>query len=442
MAPKQPLLDRAACLPVELSEWQQVGPEENEQLRGISFAHDPIAQGLVRQLGDRIRIHEGYHGIEISSTSFVGRIDVGSLRIEIRPKLPAMPLAQLLRYAYRLRDIATFHESEAPLKSKAFHDLLIDLLMAEVEELIHRGLARRYVPLVETLQSLRGRVLPGEIARRGGIREARLPCLQFDRYLNWHLNRVLYAGLEMAASMTEDRDLRRRALRIANSLDGVERKTRLDRNDIDRAERELTRMTVSYLPALTVIRMLHAMLGVSFGAANDHARVPGFLFDMNLFFERLLSRFLHENLDDRVLDQFPIREVFAFAPNGNPKRRLAPTLRPDFVVCRAGNLSGFVDSKYRDVWTLGLPSGWLYQLSIYSMAAPNRTSIVLYATTNLDACDERIEVRQPVHRSQSQPAVVIVRPVLLQRLAELVDPHSARKLTTERRRFAHELVAC
>ena len=171
----------------------------------------------------RLDIREGYDGLEITSTSFVGRVDVGPLRIAIMPKLPAMPLARLLRYAYGLRDITVIEETRAPTTRYGLHDLLIALLAAEVEELLHRGLARRYVPLSEKLESPRGRVLIEQVIRQGGVREARLPCRHFERQADWHLNQVLRAGVDDAAQMTEDRDLRRHTHQLSAMFGHVER---------------------------------------------------------------------------------------------------------------------------------------------------------------------------------------------------------------------------
>src|SRR5450756_1116812 len=85
---------------VELTEWDQVGPAKDSRLKGCSLAGDPQSRRLAESLRGRLDIREGYDGLEITSTSFVGRVDVGPLRIAIGPKLPAMPLARLLRYAY------------------------------------------------------------------------------------------------------------------------------------------------------------------------------------------------------------------------------------------------------------------------------------------------------------------------------------------------------
>jgi 5-methylcytosine-specific restriction enzyme subunit McrC len=426
---------------VELTEWDQVGPAQELRLKGRSLAGDTQSRRLVDMLRGRLDIREGYDGLEITTTSFVGRVDVGPLRIAIGPKLPAMPLSRLLRYAYGLRDVAAIEETRSPTTRHGLHDLLIALLAAEVEELLHRGLARRYVQLSEKLESPRGRVLIDQVVRQGGVREARLPCRHFERRADWHLNQVLRAGLEAAARMAEDRDLRRHVHQLSAMFGDVERLARLDAGDIDRAKRNLTRLTVSSAPALTIIRLLQDTLGVAFDSAGQMSRMPGFLFDMNIFFQRLLSRFLHENLTSaRIADELAIRNLFAYAPDANPKRLTAPSPRPDFALFRGNSLYGFLDAKYRDIWERRLPPEWLYQLSIYALASPSEVSVLLYASMSADARDQRVEVHQPVFWRSKGPASVILRPVPLAYLAELLDPDRARSLADERRQLADQLV--
>ena len=434
--------DGGPAVLVELAEWDQVGPEQDPRLRGISLADDVSAQHLAQELRSRVDIREGRHGVEITSTSHVGRVDVGPLRIAIRPKLPAMPLARLLRYAYGLRDVRTVEETRAPATRHGLHDLLIAMLAAEVEELVHRGLARRYVPLLERLESPRGRIDLEELIRQGGAaKEARLPCHHFERRVDWHLNQVLRAGLDVAARMSEDRDLRRRVNRLAEMFAGVERKATLDAGDIDRAERGLTRLTAANGPALTIIRLLHDMLGVAFDPVRQPIRMPGFLFDMNTFFQRLLSRFLHDNLTgQRIKDEWAIRNVFAYAPDANPRRRTAPQPRPDYALFHGNSLRAFLDAKYRDTWARSLPVEWLYQLSIYALASPAGVSVLLYASMAGEAQDEQLDVRQPVAWSSKGQASVILRPVPLLGLGELLDPDRACSLARERRGWAEELV--
>jgi 5-methylcytosine-specific restriction enzyme subunit McrC len=435
-----PSPDGVSSFVVELTEWDQVGPVKDPRLKGFSLAGDRLRR-LADTLRGRLDIWEGLEGLEISSTSFVGRVDLGPLRIAIGPKLPAMPLARLLRYAYGLRDVTAIEETQSPTTRHGLHELLIALLAAEVEELLHGGLARRYVPLEEKLESPRGRVLIDQVIRQGGVREARLPCRHFQRRADWHLNQVLRAGLEAAARMAVDRQLRRHVHQLSAMFDDVERLVSLPIEDIDRATRDLTRMTAAYRPALTIIRLLHEMLGIAFDSEQLPSRTPGFLFDMNVFFQRLLSRFLRENLASaRIVDEQAIKNLFAYSPDANPKRRRAPTPRPDYALFHDKALHGFLDAKYRDIWDRKLPAEWLYQLSIYALASPSEVSVLLYASMSPEAQDERVEVRQPVSWSVKQPASVILRPVLLTYLAALLDPDRAQSLTAERRHLAEQLV--
>jgi 5-methylcytosine-specific restriction enzyme subunit McrC len=315
------------------------------------------------------------------------------------------------------------------------------MLAAEVEELLHRGLARRYVPLAGPLESPRGRILVEELARQGGITDARIPCRYFERRANWHLNQVLRTGLNSSARMTEDRELRRRVHRLAGAFGDVERKEKIEISDIDRAERSLNRMTAANAPALSIIRLLLEMHGLAFDAAEERLRTHGFLFDMNRFFQRLVSRLLHESLvGQRIEDEWPIQNVFAYSPAANPRHRVAPSPRPDFALVQGYGLRGFLDAKYRDIWEQGLPTDWLYQLAVYSFAAPARVSVLLYATMADEARDEQVDLREPFLWATRDPASVILRPVRLMQLAELIDPEHSPGRVAERRRWAESLV--
>jgi len=430
-----------SALVVNLTEWDWAGPSDNAGLRSTSLMGDAAARRIADALRSKVDIREGYEGLEISTTSFVGRVDVGPLRIVIKPKLPAMPLTRLLRYAYGLRDLTIKEETQTPTARDGLQDLLIAMLAAEVDELLHRGLARFYVPLEDRLESPRGKILIQELVSRGGLTEAKLPCRHFERRADWHLNQVLRAGVIEAAKFCDDREVRRHLHRSVDMFGDVTALAVLEAKELDRAERGLSRQTSSYASALTIIRLLLEMRGVAFGSDNKPSSTPGFLFDMNVFFQRLLSRFLHENLATRrIEDEFVIREIFTFAHDANPKRRTPPKPRPDYGLFDGKKLIGFLDAKYRDSWTRGFPAEWLYQASIYALASPSHVSVLLYATMSEAACDEKINIQQPITWSNNSPGSVILRPVPLIQLAELLDPKRIRAQTIQRQQWAEDLV--
>lgn len=442
--PLAPTLEAITAIGIELTEWDGTGPIKDRRLKTLSLAGDVAAQMRAKVLRGRLDIRESYDGLEISTTSFVGRVDVGPLRIVVRPKLPALPLTRLLRYAYGLRDLGMpLDETAAPTTRHGLHDILVALLLAEAEELLHRGLARQYVPRVEALDSPRGRILIRELARQGGAVQARLPCRHMERRADWLLNQVLHAGLDMAAGITADTGLRHRAHRLAARFDGVAGRAGLVRSDLDRAEQMLTRLTAVYAPALGIIRLLLDAQGMAFEPPGQAQRVPGFLFDMNLFFQRLLSRFLHEHLPagQQIEDERTVRGVFAYAPNANPLKRAAPSVRPDYALVQDGALVRFLDAKYRDTWNHGCPTEWLYQLSTYALASPDRVSVLLYATMADNACEERMEVRPAVPWSGQPSATFVLRPAALGGLAQLVVPDARASRSLKQQQYASELVS-
>lgn len=439
-----PTLEAVPAVGIELTEWDGTGPTKDCRLKALSLAGDVAAQIRAKALRGRLDIRESYDGLEISTKSFVGRVDVGPLRIVVRPKLPTLPLTRLLRYAYGLRDLgAPLDETEAPTTRHGLHDILVALLLAEAGELLHRGLARQYVPRVETLDSPRGRILMKDLARQGGVTQARLPCRHVERRADWTLNQVLRAGLDMAVEITADTDLRHRAHRLAARFDGVAARGGLVSSALDRAEQKLTRLTAVYAPALGIIRLLLDAQGMAFESSGQVRRVPGFLFDMNLFFQRLLSRFLHDHLPvgQRIEDERSVRGVFAYTPDANPLKRAAPSVRPDYALLQKGTLVRFLDAKYRDTWNRGCPAEWLYQLSTYALASPDRVSVLLYATMADNASDERIEVRPAVSWSGQPSATIVLRPVALSELAQLVGPSAKTMPSLKQRQYASELVS-
>lgn len=429
---------------LSLKEWTHLGPTDaGSPLAGIFLDDDESVKKAVSGLAAQkmLTISELRIGLSIESTSFVGRIRLGSIQITIQPKITGAPLVRLLRYAYGLRNLKTSDEVAFGSEHLAFQELLIQQLAEEVSELVARGLQRKYVRTDQVLANPRGRIDLQRIAKQGGVIQATLPCTYYPRLEDCLTNQVVLQGLHLAARMTDDSSLRIKLYRLVSIFEETVSHIRVDEHILKRLHREMDRLTTAYGPAITIIEMLFAAEGISLSEDLPKLRLPGFLFNMDLFFQALLSRFLHEYLSDcEIRDQYKIKDMMTYDPAHNPRRRRSPAPRPDYMILEKGRVAAILDAKYRDLWERELPSHMLYQLAIYALSQPQAMSAtILYPTTLSEANEARILLHDPVVGDRR--AQVVLRPVDLWQLDDLVTNAVSMKSKRECAAFARWLVS-
>lgn len=422
-----------------MKEWETLRPEPGSGLwnRTLDKKEDRLLAEDLAKAG-LLEVTELRTGLQIRSFSHVGTIRLGSIGITVLPKLDQSSLLNLLQYAYGFRKLKLLSASTLWLDQSGFADLLVSQLVAEVHELVARGLHRSYVPRRDWLSSPKGRIDIGRLAAQGGVVTANLPCVHHPRIEDTLLNQILCSGLELAGSVASDLHLLRDTARLMALFE--EQVTRLPLNGpvLDRGEQRLNRLTIAYEPALTIIRLLWESHGVVLDDAEASVRLRGFLFDMNRFFQSLLSRFLRDNLPDHsVRDEFRLRRMMQFVPGFNPRNRRAPTPRPDFVVLHGSKQVAILDAKYRDLWERVLPREMLYQLTIYAASHEKRSATIMYPTTSATAREARIKVVDPVLGNQM--ALVCLRPVDMGVLEKLITSSQTAGNQRERRAYAARL---
>lgn len=413
---------------ITLSEWGMLGPDECSELVGRFLDPSAGTRTVVERLTESnlLGLMELRRGLQIKAYSHVGRIRIGDLNVTVLPKIEGTSLLSLIRYAYGFRRLNLISDTTHLVDQCGFEDLLISQLNAEVQELISRGLRRAYIATSERLSSPRGRIDLTRMALDGGKVTATLPCLHHPRIEDTLLNRVLMAGLRLAASMASVVDLRRESRRLASLLEEQVSPIRLDGDVLDRVARQMNRLTTAYSSALSIIRLFVEAHGVVLEGQATTTTLPGFLFDMNAFFQALVSRFLRENLPGHsVRDEHGLKGMMRYNPRFNPQRRQSPTPRPDYVVTKQGTISSILDAKYRDLWETKLPREMLYQLVVYAISHRHRPeSGILYPTTNARASEARIDITDPIfgkHLGQ-----VCLRPVHMPTIVDLVAAQTSK----------------
>lgn len=435
------------CSAIRLTEWETREPMHGSPLWGMDLSEGREVAEKLRK-GRQLEVLELVQGVEIRAYQWVGRVELGELTVTIQPKIPGVPFLHLLRYAYGLRQLSVQNRALYGRERGTFQDLIAWQLALEVEELIVRGLHRDYRRQAAELAVPRGRIDFQQYVAIGDRGRASLPCVHHPRTHETILNRVLLAGTSLASRATVDVELRGKLRRLGKALDVSGPAPALNWDMLASARQALDRRTRAYESALNLIGLLMEGFGISLGDGAKSIRLPGFLFDMNRFFQALLSRFLNEHLHGyAVRDEHRLKDMFAFAPLANPRNRRVPTPRPDFVIVSGNKTSAILDAKYRDLWERRLPRDMLYQLGMYALSrnGPDRQAVILYPTLEGGAIDQTIIMNEPVDGTEK--ARIVLRPVKLLELEGLVSawasPNRARECAALARRLAlgHEMAA-
>jgi len=426
---------------IALREWDELGPASGS-LAGLALASDharSIAQALSES--QKLHVEEMRSGLRVSTTSYVGRVSFDGLTIDVRPKIDKLPLSILFGYAYGIRNLHLVGESLQSIDDASFIDLVVHQVNTEARELLSRGLKRAYMRECDDLQAPRGRFDLQRIATKIST-SAGIPCIHYPRTHSCLANKVLISGLWISSLLAHDARLRGESQMLLSQVTDITCADRANIREVEQFIWECDRLSSAYLPVAKLTLLLLDGQGVSMADETRTESLRGFLFDMNRFFQELVSRLLHDALPEfLVIDEFRLRYMLKYAKDYNPKKRNAPTPRPDFVVSRPGNKDRIIlDAKYRDIWEGNLPRDMLYQLCIYALSGiSDGVSVIVYPSTNRGAVDQYIEINNPV--SGEPLGKVILRAIDVLRLSEILSDEKSCMRPAMMRSVAEMLVS-
>jgi len=339
----------------------------------------------------KVRFHAGQS---------IGAVEVGALRIEVRPRLAAPEMAAFIRYALGGKVDATLRATFPTGPSLGLDELLCQVLADEADRIRQIGLSRQYMQQRECLRALRGRLdflasFPWDNKRQQSLvcSYHLLTCDNLD-------NRLMRASLEQSSLLEVTPRTRGRLLAHRRIWTHAASATHPVRQDFAEARQRYTRLTENYRLAHNVGEIIVAKRRPTGLFEVGTVTTSGFMLSMPVLFEKFVERIMREELapqDITVESQHPDQGALL-----DGLGKLYRRVRPDLVLYRQDKPILVVDAKYKEYWPADGPSlrpkrrisnADLYQLFFYAqrlqlrhgLSSPPAACII----SPLPAADER-----------------------------------------------------
>ena len=302
----------------------------------------------------------------------VGAFELGDLSVLIRPKLDIPKLIFIACYAmgeFKLHEGERFRFAEA----ETLPDAMALSLSVAARRAFERGLLHGYRTEEGSLFTVRGRIRMGDQIRR----RFSMPFpveVQYDEFTEDIVaNRLVKAAAwqlgRMRLRSPRARDgLREVAARLGN-VSLVEFPPR------DVPEVRFDRLNERYREVVTLSRLV--LRRRLFESGRGGVSAPGFHLDMNVVFQRFVTRALREALgvSDRTLrsdDALGRSHRISLAEDGRIR------LKPDLSWWDGPRCTFVGDAKYKHIKT-NVPNADLYQLLAYATALDLPGGLLIYA---------------------------------------------------------------
>ena len=324
--------------------------------------------------------------------NYVGVIQVGNLTIEILPKAdrdPVSPKAKdkwqkalidMLRQSGFIR-VETMSDARLRLRSSSLLDIFFESFLAEVDELAHHGLVRKYRQTCGNLYALKGRILFQQQASKNLVHRERFftAHVLYDR--DNPFNQILRTALEVLIRVSPNAHLVGLASGLNHLFEDVKGIAVTDQT-FERLP--FTRNTERYRRALQLARLI--LLNYCPDVCGGRENVLAILFDMNALFER----FVYAQLKREEAKQAPPKMVF----KAQVRRRfwtaegMQKTIRPDIIAQIGTGGSGekvVMDTKWK-ILSDGKPGdGDLQQMHAYNVQFGAQQSFLIYPKLGSEA---------------------------------------------------------
>jgi 5-methylcytosine-specific restriction enzyme subunit McrC len=318
----------------------------------------------------------GHNGIRF--LQYVGVIQVGNLVIEVLPKADREEssdenkqkwhdvLLDLLKQC-KLLKYETLNNASLSLRSNNILDLYIEIFLNEVEQLLHKGLIKKYRINEGNLNAWKGSLQFSKQISKNLTHQERFYTKHQVYNVNHSLNQLLYEALLILPKVTANSYLKSRVGSLILNFPEI---SRIKVTESSFKNIIINRKSEPYKYALELARLI--ILNYTPDLKSGGNDVLAILFDMNELFEEYVYRQLKK-----------IQEEKGVTVSRQQSQTFwdSKTIRPDIVI-NNGSKNYVIDTKWK-VLKDSVPSDEdLRQIYAYNLHFGSRHSLLVYPFVN------------------------------------------------------------
>lgn len=314
-------------------------------------------------------VHKG-----VLFTSYVGVIQIGSLTIEILPKVDKdnsnseetkkrwqSVLLNMLQVCKHIQ-VDTISETNLNKKHNAILEVYFEMYLNELESLVKKGLIKKYRKIQSNQNALKGKLVFSQNIQKNLIHKERFYC-EHQLYDRHHLiHQILFRGLLILKDFVNN-NLKDKLNRILFEFQDYKHII-ITKNNFDKLVND--RKTTPYLRAIDIAKMIILNYSPNLNSGNDNMLT--LLFDMNKLWEEYIYRILQK-----------------YKPNGyqvsfqnSDKFWEHKTIRPDIVITNEENKNFVIDTKWKIINANNPSDDDLKQMFTYNLHWNAEKTLLLY----------------------------------------------------------------
>jgi len=340
-------------------------------------------------------IHKG-----VRFKSFVGVIQIAGLTIEILPKADKYEQASkdlwqsvLLNMLRVCKHIKIDNVSETSLKKRynSILDVYFEMYLNEIEELVKKGLIKKYRRLQHNQLALKGKLVFSKNIQYNLVHKERFYC-ENQIYDKEHLHHhILLKGLKVLDSLI-NHNLRDKLNRLLFEFDNI-KEINITSNHFEQIT--INRKTTPYRRAIDIAKMLILNYSPNLSSGSDNMLT--LLFDMNKLWEEYIYRILQKHKPEGHSISFQNSTNF-----WNEK-----TIRPDIVIINKEKEIFIIDTKWKIVENNNPSDDDLKQMFTYNLHWKAEKSLLLYPRTVQKDLDYGNYHFQPMHKDDNNEIIIL-----------------------------------